>query len=250
MPLEHGIPIYIGFNGPRFRHYWNERSASDILILLDCCAGPASATFPNGNSIAETISASSWDAIAPDPGCDSFTNALIEVMQEWRLRGFSAAMIHAEVLACLKHPRSVTVNGKLFEARSTPVHFMMTSNHKAPHIKLFRVVPAGKWPPSPPQDILAIADGNELPEGVTGERGPGGPISGEPKEDTPHVMISLAPEDDQHLDLNAWKQWRLNLPTMAKYVKVQGSFKSRSAPPSVYRLCLHPVEQLSGPKDI
>ncbi|OHW91275.1 tyrosine-protein phosphatase non-receptor type 6 [Colletotrichum incanum] len=205
-----------------------ERSASDVLILLDCCAGAASATFPNGNSITETISASSWDAIAPDPGRYSFTNALIEVMQEWRLRAFSAAMLHAEVLARLKHPRPVTINGKLFEARSTPVHFMMTSNHKAPSIELSRVVPAEKRPPSPPQEIPAAADGSEVPEGVTGGRGPGAPISGEPNEDTPHVMISLALEDDQQLDLNAWEQWLSNFPAMAKYVKVQGVFKSHS----------------------
>ena len=91
-----------------------ERSLSDCLILLDCCAGAASATFPNGSSITETISASSWDAIAPDPGRYSFTNALIEVLQEWKHRTYSVAMLHAEVLARLKHPRPVLLNGKHF----------------------------------------------------------------------------------------------------------------------------------------
>ncbi|KAF9875525.1 tyrosine-protein phosphatase non-receptor type 6 [Colletotrichum karsti] len=203
-----------------------ERSASDVLILLDCCAGAASATFPNGNSITETISASSWDAIAPDPGRYSFTNALIEVLQEWRLRAFSAAMLHAEVLARLKHPRPITINGKLFEARSTPVHFMMTSNHKAPSIEMSRILPPEARPPSPPQDT--VASESETPEGIPGGRGPGAPISGEPNEDTPHVMISLALEDNQQLDLNAWEQWLSNFPAMAKYVKVQGVFKSHS----------------------
>ncbi|TDZ71768.1 hypothetical protein CTRI78_v001746 [Colletotrichum trifolii] len=202
-----------------------ERSASDCLILLDCCAGAASATFPNGNSITETISASSWDAIAPDPGRYSFTNALIEVMQEWRMRTFSAAMLHAEVLARLKHPRPITINGKLFEARSTPVHFMMTSNHKAPSIEISRILPPGARPPSPPQDASVENDG---PPEVTGGRGPGAPVSAEPNEDTPHVMISLALEDDQQLDLNAWEQWLSSFPALAKYVKVQGVYKSHS----------------------
>ncbi|UQC77596.1 uncharacterized protein CLUP02_03065 [Colletotrichum lupini] len=205
-----------------------ERSASDVLILLDCCAGAASATFPNGNSITETISASSWDAIAPDPGRYSFTNALIEVMQEWRLRTFSAAMLHAEVLARLKHPRPVNINGKVFEARSTPVHFMMTSNHKAPSIELSRVVPAEQRPPSPPLDAAITADESGSPEGMIGGRGPGAPMAGEPNEDTPHVMISLALEDNQQLDLSAWEQWLSNFPALAKYVKVQGVFKSHS----------------------
>ncbi|KAJ0339714.1 hypothetical protein COL922a_004106 [Colletotrichum nupharicola] len=203
-----------------------ERSASDVLILLDCCAGAASATFPNGNSVTETISASSWDAIAPDPGRYSFTNALIEVLQEWRLRTFSAAMLHAEVLARLKHPRPITINGKLFEARSTPVHFMMTTNHKAPSIEMSRIVPPDARPPSPPQDTTA--NGSDNPDQLTGGRGPGAPVSEDPNEDTPHVMISLALEDNQQLDLNAWEQWLSNFPAMAKYVKVQGVFKSHS----------------------
>ncbi|KAJ0286871.1 hypothetical protein COL940_002761 [Colletotrichum noveboracense] len=203
-----------------------ERSASDVLILLDCCAGAASATFPNGNSITETISASSWDAIAPDPGRYSFTNALIEVLQEWRLRTFSAAMLHAEVLARLKHPRPITINGKLFEARSTPVHFMMTTNHKAPSIEMSRIVPPDARPSSPPQDTTA--NGSDNPDQLTGGRGPGAPVSEDPNEDTPHVMISLALEDNQQLDLNAWEQWLSNFPAMAKYVKVQGVFKSHS----------------------
>lgn len=203
-----------------------ERSKSDVLILLDCCAGAASATFPNGNSITETISASSWDAIAPDPGRYSFTNALIEVLQEWRLRSFSAAMLHAEVLARLKHPRPITINGKHFEARSTPVHFMMTANHKAPSIEMTRLLP--------PEKVPDPTTSHAAPPLLTGRAAdPGDPIAtglaaSEPNEDSPHVMISLALEDDQRLDINAWEQWLNAFPAMAKYVKVQGVFKSHS----------------------
>ena len=214
-----------------------ERSKSDVLILLDCCAGAASATFPSGTSITETISASSWDAIAPDPGRYSFTNALIEVLQEWRVRTFSAAMLHAEVLARLKHPRPITINGKLFEARSTPVHFMMTSNHKAPSIELSRSIPEDQLPPSPQEAFPPSAqNGRGYPDmgRDIGRAANGGPatnndsINTEPNEDTPHVMISLALEDDQKLDINAWEQWIGAFPALAKYVKVQGVFKSHS----------------------
>lgn len=201
-----------------------ERSVSDTLILLDCCAGAASATFPNGKSITETISASSWDAIAPDPGRYSFTNALIEVLQEWRVRTFSAAMLHAEVLARLKHPRPITINGKLFEARSTPVHFMMTANHRAPSIEIGRTIPRNRQLPSPP----AEPDYGEYVPSPSGGRGPLGEPVKDPNEDEPHVMISLALEDDQDLDLNAWEQWLSSFPALAKYVKVQGVFKSHS----------------------
>lgn len=201
-----------------------ERSLSDCLILLDCCAGAASATFPNGNSITETISASSWDAIAPDPGRYSFTNALIEVLQEWKHRTYSAAMLHAEVLARLKHPRPVLLNGKHFEARSTPVHFMMTSNHRAPSIEMVRTLPDGVCPPSPPQE----PEEEEAPTPTGRSAGPPENVSQEPNEDVPHVMISLALEGDQQLDVNAWENWLAAFPAMAKYVKIQGVFKSHS----------------------
>ncbi|KAI9167405.1 hypothetical protein HJFPF1_03532 [Paramyrothecium foliicola] len=205
-----------------------ERSKSDVLILLDCCAGAASATFPTGNSITETISASSWDAIAPDPGRYSFTNALIEVLQEWRVRTFSAAMLHAEVLARLKHPRPININGKHFEARSTPVHFMMTSNHKAPSIELCRTLPADTLPPST-SEASPLVDGLDIAQNTNPVNlVPDGLMSKEPNEDTPHVMISLALEEDQRLDINAWEQWISAFPAMAKYVKVQGVFKSHS----------------------
>ncbi|KAH7144013.1 hypothetical protein EDB81DRAFT_935488 [Dactylonectria macrodidyma] len=205
-----------------------ERSTSDVLILLDCCAGAASATFPTGNSITETISASSWDAIAPDPGRYSFTNALIEVLQEWRVRAFSAAMLHAEVLARLKHPRPITINGKYFEARSTPVHFMMTANHKAPSIELSRICVGVDHPPSPellPMPALPHETGRGIDQPSVARNDH---MFTEPNEDTPHVMISLALEDDQRLDINAWEQWLGAFPAMAKYVKVQGVFKSHS----------------------
>lgn len=199
-----------------------ERSKSDVLILLDCCAGAASATFPNGKSITETISASSWDAIAPDPGRYSFTNALIEVLGEWRFKTFSAAMLHAEVLARLKHPRPILINGKRFEARATPVHFMMTSDHRAPSIEMTRLLLGDRCPPSPPRDP------SPFNEPVLG-RGPSvDECYTEPNEDKPHVMISLALEDNQRLDLNAWEQWLASFPALAKYVKVQGVFKSHS----------------------
>jgi len=205
-----------------------ERSVSDVLILLDCCAGAASATFPTGKSITETISASSWDAIAPDPGRYSFTNALIEVLHEWRLRTFSAAMLHAEVLARLKHPRPILINGKHFEARSTPVHFMMTSNHRAPSIEIGRVVPQSQMPPSPPKELPYRQPASPFSQEETLSRDSLIPATAEPGEGNPHVMISLALEEDQRLDINAWEQWLASFPALAKYVKIQGVFKSHS----------------------
>ncbi|KAI1110243.1 hypothetical protein F5Y14DRAFT_367133 [Nemania sp. NC0429] len=199
-----------------------ERSLSDALILLDCCAGAASAAFPTGNSITETISASSWDAIAPEPGRYSFTSTLLEVLQEWKNKTFSVAMLHAEILARLKHPRPERHNGNRFEARTTPVHFMMTANHRAPSIELCRIA----------SDIIPFS----LPSFPTSERnsfvedraGAEEIIGSEPNESVPHVMISLALEEDQNLNIDDWERWLTSIPALARYVRVQGVFKSHS----------------------
>ncbi|KAI1429275.1 hypothetical protein F5Y12DRAFT_710181 [Xylaria sp. FL1777] len=199
-----------------------ERSLSDALILLDCCAGAASAAFPTGSSITETISASSWDAIAPSPGRYSFTSTLLEVLQEWKRKTFSVAMLHAEILARLKHPRPERRNGSHFEERTTPVHFMMTANHKAPSIELCRIS-QDTLPPSLPSRSTSrrnsFIEGRATTEDIIGS---------EPNESVPHVMVSLALEDDQNLNIEDWERWLASLPALAKYVQVQGVFKSHS----------------------
>ncbi|KAH8161133.1 hypothetical protein CIB48_g7109 [Xylaria polymorpha] len=199
-----------------------ERSLSDALILLDCCAGAASAAFPTGNSITETISASSWDAIAPNPGRYSFTSTLLEVLQEWKKKTFSVAMLHAEILARLKHPRPERHNGNRFEARTTPVHFMMTANHKVPSIELCRIS-SDILPPS-----LSSASTSGRNSFLEGRASTEDIIGSEPNETVPHVMISLALEDDQNLNIDDWERWLATIPALAKYVQVQGVFKSHS----------------------
>jgi hypothetical protein len=51
-------------------------------------------------------------------------------------------------------------------------------------------------------------------------------VNPEPNENVPHVEISLALEEDQDIDFNEWENWIGAFPAIAKYVKVQGVFKS------------------------
>lgn len=141
-------------------------------------------------------------------------------------------MLHAEILARLKHPRPILINGKQFEARSTPVHFMMTSNHKAPSIEICRLVPNRLLSPSPLGEVSylhrpsdsSVLDGRQYPFPVDDQ-----PLfNAEPNDDEPHVLISLALEGDQQLDFDAWETWLAEFPGLAKYVKIQGAFKSHS----------------------
>ncbi|KAK8093708.1 hypothetical protein PG997_000393 [Apiospora hydei] len=114
---------------------------NDVLILVDSSSGEASAGFPGGRNLIETISASAWDSAAPDPGPYSFTNALIEVLQEWKSKRFSASLLHAEILARLKQPRPISLNGSKVNPRPTPIHFVHTLDFSAPSIEISRVGP-------------------------------------------------------------------------------------------------------------
>lgn len=131
-------------------------------------------------------------------------------------------MLHAEILARLKHPRPERHNGNRFEARTTPVHFMMTANHKVPSIELCRIS-SDILPPS-----LSSASTSGRNSFLEGRASTEDIIGSEPNETVPHVMISLALEDDQNLNIDDWERWLATIPALAKYVQVQGVFKSHS----------------------
>jgi hypothetical protein len=48
------------------------------------------------------------------------------------------------------------------------------------------------------------------------------------KLDVPHVLLSVALEEDQSLDPDSWVNWMSDLPALAKYVLVEGVFRSHS----------------------
>lgn len=131
-------------------------------------------------------------------------------------------MLHAEILARLKHPRPERHNGNRFEARTTPVHFMMTANHRAPSIEICRI--ASDMIPFP-LPSSSTSGRNSFIEGRVGAEEI---IGSEPNESVPHVMISLALEDDQNLNIDDWERWLATIPALARYVRVQGVFKSHS----------------------
>lgn len=72
----------------------------------------------------ETIAACGFEGRAPPPGEHSFTNSLIEVLDDWKdTPSFSVTMLHSEVLRVLMRRRKEKCrNGKKLEWRSTPVH--------------------------------------------------------------------------------------------------------------------------------
>jgi hypothetical protein len=115
------------------------------------------------------------------------------------------------------------------------VHFMMTSNHKAPSIEICRLVPNSRQPSLPSSELsswhrpsdLRSTEGRRQIEQYPADRRV--PYASEPNEGEPHVLISLALEGDQRLEFDAWETWLADFPALAKYVKIQGVFKSHSS---------------------
>ncbi|KAK0110351.1 hypothetical protein ONS96_001967 [Cadophora gregata f. sp. sojae] len=219
---------------------------SDVLILLDCCAAASSAAGM-GPGTMEAIAACGWETRAPPPGQYSFTNTLIEVLEEWSSKpSFSAAMLHTEVLFVLKQKRPERGrDGRLLEWCATPVHWVYTGDPKARGIEIAslrgdreelggKLVGKGKekekdrgavgggvrstaW-----VDAMDLDDEDVLVNPLTDVK-PNGEYR------VPHVLISIALEGDQGtLDAASCRRWLGEFPALAKYATVEGVYKSYS----------------------
>jgi hypothetical protein len=181
----------------------------------------------------EAIAACGFETRAPPPGQYSFTNTLIEVLEEWVHKpSFSAAMLHTEVLFVLKQKRPERGrDGRRLEWCATPVHLVYTGNPKAAGIELSslraaalagkRTVSnqtAGERGPTSYVDVMDIDDGETL-------------HACQPNGDyqVPHVLISIALEGEQgSLDAVACRRWLADFPALAKYATVEGVYKGFS----------------------
>jgi hypothetical protein len=173
----------------------------------------------------ETIAACGWESIAAEPGRFSFTDALIRVLEEWINKPFTAAMLHSELLSRLKHEKPEVSGTQRIERRRTPIYIVTTSNLKACSIQMSRMIPEAQCPeenivpsqrhqPSSPPSATGV---DSLTESL-----PNGQLT------VPHVLISLALEEDQLLNAEACSEWLSAFPALAKYAKVQSVFKSHS----------------------
>lgn len=224
----------------------------DVLLLLDCCAA-ASAAPTIGLAITETIAACGFESIAPQPGRYSFTNTLIEVLEDWvNGKSFSAAMLHNEVLSRLKHEQPVrTQSGPrgTRECRSTPIFIVATSDPRLPSIELGRrALPAMattilKNIPDSSKD-LNTGDTLEIesPPATEPPVATDGPSlkrkryeQEDVNETTDHkykisrVIISLALNGNQSLDESeACQKWLASYPALVKFAKVEAVFESFS----------------------
>ncbi|CZR69630.1 uncharacterized protein PAC_19530 [Phialocephala subalpina] len=244
------------------------KAKADVLFLLDCCAAASATTksqFVSG--VKETIGACGFESKAPEPGSHSFTCELIEVLNKWKEKApFSVAMLHSELLANLRHPKPKRdMFGQMVESRRTPVYVVTTSNARAVSIELGRrhaqrdspsedsrpqkrrrMSPnesSANWedfqdskssadiPPSSTSDDASATPHSQEDQPGAGKYAkdqlnrvlPGGDLA------IPHVLVSLALEGEQLLEIGAWKKWLSDCPCFAKYAKVEGLYRSHSS---------------------
>ena len=83
-----------------------EEADADVLLLYDCChsaAITASFSSPGHKGVTEVIAACGYEAIAPEVGQHSFSNALAEVLAAAsKAKPFSVAELHTRILNRLK----------------------------------------------------------------------------------------------------------------------------------------------------
>jgi len=210
-----------------------EQSKSDVLLLLDCCCAAAAATcIPSRTtSITETIGACGWETWAPEPGSHSFTNALIEVLEDWIDRkSFSAAMLHSEILSVLKQSRPRYNR----EISKTPVYIVTTSNPKTCSIEISRRTQPDEGPTS--SGLASSREREDSPTTCSNISVESDLFDLSALIDTlpdktfllPHVIISVALETDQALDMKSFEAWVKQFPALATYAKIQGVYKGYS----------------------
>jgi hypothetical protein len=206
-----------------------------VLFLLDCCAA-AGAAPDSGQGVIETIAACGFETWAPGPGRHSFTNALLEGLDDWMDKpSFSAAMLHSEILSVIKHDRPERkrwTDANKVESRKTPIYILTSNDPKSQSIELsVRPSPevlgsagTSKRKPrkstTPNASTLSRRDIFDLSQ--LNRNLPSGKLT------VPHVLLSVALEEDQSLDLDSWARWISDNPALAKYVLVEGVFRSHS----------------------
>ena len=212
-----------------------EEAASDVLILLDCCAAASSAAGPE-NSITEVIAACGFETTAPGVGNNSFTRSLIDELEYLSNRpAFSAAELHNKILSRIKSLKPKAVDPKTgmpIEKRKTPIHITLSNPLNRPSIQLSPVESSSPYAPQLSRDFSNMSILSEAATIVQIKASTNGPsadaLQPDPRYDDPKVMISVALEEDQILDIAQWITWLTSIPNFAIYAHIEGVYRSDS----------------------
>ena len=212
-----------------------EQSESDVVIFLDCCAAASSATA-SGNGVTELIAACGFETWAPGVGEHSFSRSLIEELK-YLSHGpsFSITLLHSKVLSRMKYWKPRFTSAFASEARKTPIYVQLANELGRRSIVL------GPLPPETPSSdhsasssalIQSSASSSESDDNCMLDsetsRSSSAEVWPDPGFNCPKVLISIALKGDQLLRPDAWNEWLRSIPALAKYMTVQGIYKSDS----------------------
>ncbi|RGP80476.1 hypothetical protein FLONG3_1404 [Fusarium longipes] len=241
-----------------------ETAKCDVLLLLDCCAAASAAPLTERTTyMMETIAACGFEAWTSLPGAQSFTHTLIEVLKEWASQlPFSAAMLHSEILTRLKHaPPDRSSQGVLIESRRTPTYIVSTSNALASSITLGRMLEEEECGSVSSSRAIPGSSLRDFTERVQSDTC----LSTEDRIQAllatdikgqrvaPHVLLTVALEEDQVFDAASCARWLKQFPLLATHVNVEAVYRSYSTllvlsvPVVVWNLLPeHPATQFVG----
>lgn len=184
----------------------------------------------------EAIVTCGFESRASPPGEYSFTNTLIEVLDNWiNKRTFSASCLHAEILFQLKLKETKKGReGRKLEWCTTPIHINYTADLKLPGIEFCprqilqppEQVPPLEEPtrPSTFMDAMDIdfEDSHTAPSPLSSRRDL-------VEFRTPHVLVKLGLEQNQGpLDMQQCLRWLESVPFLGKRAKIEAVYPSFS----------------------
>ncbi len=211
-----------------------EQAASDVLILLDCCAA-ASSTSDAGKGVTELLAACGFETWAPGVGKHSFTRSLINELKDW-VEGPSLSIVklHSEVLARIKYWKPRYSRTGYCEQRKTPIYICLANEGKQRSIQLHPIKPQESLFPDPAVPQSPISSLNSSSEDLMASAAESSQTSLSQEENGinykgPKVLISVALEEDQLLHTNEWLEWLESVPAFAKAAHVEGIYKADSS---------------------
>jgi hypothetical protein len=224
-----------------------EEAQSDVLILLDCCAGGAVNTL-EGNGVTELIAACGYNAIANGVGQYSFTNALIlELLELSNKPSFSVSYLYNNIFTRIQG--RMPEDGR--ERHPPPIHLVLTQESQLP-----RSIQLSKCSNSVEEFELEAREMNSTAEGERPDRediaSPGplsvaGSLHSQVVDSLqnsipapPSTMVTMVPRlafairlsdtlRPSQLRTDLFLEWLRSVPTIAKEVKVEAVFGSFSS---------------------
>ncbi|KAG4439647.1 hypothetical protein IFR05_004844 [Cadophora sp. M221] len=232
-----------------------EEADADVLLLYDCCnsavtAASSSAQLHRGST--EAIAACGYEAIAPEVGPHSFSNALSEVLAlASKGQPFSIAELHTRVLTRLKcwtpsfikdekGKRREDKAGKLVfekQQRCTPIYTIICEAQPRRSIILAPLKKLATEPEtssstssqstasplSHPVDPLTLSESSDVSDHARKRK-----RSIDDAIECPQVLITVRMDTCRPGDMETWKKCIRNFPPEARGVKIEGMYGSFS----------------------